>query len=162
MCPAAASRPAASAMASAFVAGAAPSRTVCSDNVVMSAPPGRRWRGGQWVPPPTPGNQGVASAGGGAVGAGADEVEPVVVGGEGVLARHPAERPLDLRLDPGRHGEVPDLAAGGADEVVVVPGEVLGQLVAGELVGGDDPVDDPGPLQHGEVAVGRRLGQRSV
>ena len=55
--------------------------------------------------------------------------------------------------------EVGDVAAGRADEVVVVVGEVLGQLVAGELVGGHDAVDDAGPLEHGEVPVGGALGQ---
>ena len=38
-------------------------------------------------------------------------------------------------------------------------GEVLGQLVASELVGGHDAVDDAGPLEHGEVPVGGALGQ---
>ena len=38
-------------------------------------------------------------------------------------------------------------------------GEVLGQLVAGELVGRDDAVHHTGPLEHGEVAVGGALRQ---
>ena len=44
-----------------------------------------------------------------------------------------------------------------ADEVVVVAGEILGQLPARELVGADDAVHDPGVLQHDEVAVHRAL-----
>ena len=47
----------------------------------------------------------------------------------------------------------------GADQVVVVLGEVLGQLVAGPLVGGDDLLDDAGPLEHRQVAVDGALGE---
>lgn len=41
-------------------------------------------------------------------------------------------------------------------------GEVLGQLEAGELVGGDHPVHHPAGLQDREVPVGRALGQTAV
>ena len=41
--------------------------------------------------------------------------------------------------------------------MVVVTGEVLGELPARELVGADDAVDDPGLLEHDEVPVGRAL-----
>ena len=49
---------------------------------------------------------------------------------------------------------------GGADEVVVVAHQVLGQLVAPAFVAGDDAVDDADLLEHDEVAVGRALGER--
>ena len=50
-----------------------------------------------------------------------------------------------------------------ADEVMMVmPGEILGQLVAGELVAADDPVDHAGLFEDGQVPVRRRLGQRPV
>jgi hypothetical protein len=41
--------------------------------------------------------------------------------------------------------------------VVVVTGEVLGELPPGELVGADDAVHDVGLLEHDEVAVHRAL-----
>ena len=44
-----------------------------------------------------------------------------------------------------------------ADEVVVVTGEILGELPARELVGADDAVHDAGFLEHHEVAVHRAL-----
>src|SRR5262245_30171732 len=71
------------------------------------------------------------SVGSAAVGAGADEVEPVVGGVEPVLGGDAPERPIEVALDAGRRREVLDLPAAGADQVVVVmPGEILGQLVA--------------------------------
>ena len=51
-----------------------------------------------------------------------------------------------------RHHEVDDGTAAGADHVVVVLGEVLGQLVAGEVVVGDDAVDDVGLLEESDGA----------
>ena len=67
---------------------------------------------------------------------------------------------LDHLLHLRRDGEVLDPAARGADEVVVVAHEVLGQLVAPALVAGDDAVGDADLLEHDEVAVDRALGQR--
>ena len=58
-----------------------------------------------------------------------------------------------------RHGEVVDPAALGADEVVVVADEILGQLEAGVLARRDDPVHHAHLLEHVEVAVGRALAQ---
>jgi len=84
----------------------------------------------------------------------------VVADPEPGAAGHLGHRGLEVRLDLRRHGEVAHVAAGLADQVVVVVlGQVLGELVASELVGGDDPVDDPGALQHGQVPVDAALGQ---
>ena len=77
-------------------------------------------------------------------------------------AAHPVERLLQRALERRRDGEVLDRTAARADQVVVVLGEVLGQLESGELVGGHEPVHDPATLEHGEVAVGRALGERRV
>ena len=65
-------------------------------------------------------------------------------------------------LELGRHGEVDDGAARRADEVVVVLGEVLGELVARELVARDDAPHDAGRVEHGEVAVRGALGQPAI
>ncbi len=43
---------------------------------------------------------------------------------------------------------------------MVVLGEILGQLVAGVVVGADDPTNHTGLLEHDQVAVHRALGQR--
>ena len=43
--------------------------------------------------------------------------------------------------------------------MVVVAGEVFGQLPPGELVGTDDAMDDPGILEHHQVAVDGALGE---
>ena len=54
-------------------------------------------------------------------------------------------------------------AAAAAHEVVmVVSGELLDQLVAGELVAADHPVHHPHLLQEREVAVGRALRHTGV
>ena len=58
--------------------------------------------------------------------------------------------------------EVGHQAAVGAQQVVVVAGQVLGQLEAGELVDGHDAPDHAGLGQHGQGAVGRALGQGGV
>ena len=69
------------------------------------------------------------------------------------------ERRLQLLLHGRGHLEVGHVAAGRADQVVVVVREVLGQLVASELVRRHDPMHHAGPLEHGEVPIGGALGQ---
>ncbi len=76
-------------------------------------------------------------------------------GAQGDLLRGTVYRAFET----GRCGNVFDRAAFDADEVVVVPGEIFGQLVAGELVVGDDPPDGPGRFENDQVAVRRALGQ---
>src|SRR3954466_5456686 len=91
--------------------------------------------------------------------AAADEVELVVCAGEATASRGSLEGALDLRLDPGRQREVLDGAAGRADQVVMMLGQVLGQLEAGELPSAEHPPNDSGLFEQREVAVGRALGQ---
>src|SRR5687768_1612119 len=63
-------------------------------------------------------------------------------------------------LEAGGGGDVGDRPAGAAKEVVVVIGEVLGQLEAGEFVGPGDAADDAGLDQHPQIPVGGALGNR--
>ena len=88
-----------------------------------------------------------------------DEVEPVVVELEAGLLGDLDQGLVDRPLEAGRHGEVAHRTAARADQVVVVLGEVLGQLEAGPLVGRDDLLDDAGPLEDRQVAVDGALGQ---
>ena len=67
------------------------------------------------------------------------------------------DRGFDRTLDALRSGEILDAAAVRADQVVVVSGEVLGELVPRELVVRHDAVDDARLLEHHEVAVHRAL-----
>jgi hypothetical protein len=64
-----------------------------------------------------------------------------------------------LPLEAVGRGDVCDLVAVGAEQVVVVLGQVLGELEPGVLVAGGDPPDQPGGLQIGQVPVGRAAGQ---
>ena len=58
--------------------------------------------------------------------------------------------------------EVGDVAATVADEVVVMAGQVLGQFVARELVGGDDPAHCTDLFENGEIPIHARLWKRRV
>lgn len=49
--------------------------------------------------------------------------------------------------------------AADADEMVVVTGQILGELEVAVLVAGDDPVHDAGVDQLGEVAIGAALSE---
>ena len=89
----------------------------------------------------------------------ADEIEAVVVELEADLLGHLHEGLVDRALEPRRHREVTDRPARRADQVVVVLGEGLGELVAGEVLARDDPVDQAGLLEHREIAVRRAHGQ---
>jgi hypothetical protein len=74
-------------------------------------------------------------------------------GGPGDLRR----RRLHRLLEPGRRGHVLDHPTVGADQMVVMTGEVLGELEPRVLVVGDDPVHETGLLEHDEIAVHRAL-----
>ena len=75
------------------------------------------------------------------------------------------DRHGDLPLELGARGDVGDLAAAHAEQVVVVLREVLGKLETGELVAGRDAPNEARRLQIGEMSVGRapgRSGRRSA
>src|SRR5439155_7690275 len=89
-----------------------------------------------------------------AVGAHAHDVDPVALWREhphGHLRHHRAHDPLD----PDVGGHVANQTARRADQVMVVLREGLGQLVAGEVLARDDPVDQAGLLEDREVAIHR-------
>ena len=77
-------------------------------------------------------------------GAAAEQVESVVVGREARGTGHLLHEGLERAFEPIGRREVGHRTAGGADQVVmVVVGEVFGQLEAGELVGSGDAVTTP-------------------
>jgi len=63
------------------------------------------------------------------------------------------EAPLDLPFEARRHGDVLDLTAAAAHEVVVMLREVFGKLVPAELLVRHHAMDRPGLFEHGEVPV---------
>src|SRR5699024_963772 len=103
---------------------------------------------------------GASVNGGPAHAAATEEIESMFRGIEAGLGGNPAGHGLQLPFELIGDGEVRDLATDSADQVVVmVVGEVVGQLEAGELVDRCDAVDHTARLEHGEVAVGRALGE---
>jgi hypothetical protein len=85
----------------------------------------------------------------------ADHVEGVRRRFETLLRRQFVDHSRDRRLEGGARRHVDDPSAGRADQVVVMVGEVLGELEARELVAGGDAPHHAGALEVGEVAVGR-------
>jgi hypothetical protein len=65
----------------------------------------------------------------------------------------------DGAFEGGRGGDVDDLPASGAEEVMVVFGQVLDQLEAGELIIGGYPPDDRCSLQVNQVTVSGAAGE---
>lgn len=61
-------------------------------------------------------------------------------------------------LDPCGEGHILEASARGAQQVVVVLRELLGQLVARDVVGRGEPVHRSALLEDREVAVERALG----
>ena len=53
---------------------------------------------------------------------------------------------VEVTFEAGSGSDVDDFAAMNAQEVVVMLGEVLGELVTGELIVGSHATDDPGNL----------------
>ncbi len=88
-----------------------------------------------------------------------EDVEPVTVGLEALVIGESLDGRCHIALEGRGGGDVNYLAAVGAQEVVVVLGELLGQLVAGEFVIGGDAPHHPGDLQVDEVAIGGAAGQ---
>src|SRR5580704_14971808 len=86
-------------------------------------------------------------------GAEAQDVEAVAMGLEALGAGEVADGLGDAVLDAGGQGDVGDFPAADTDQVVVVSGQVLGELEPGELVIGGDAADQPGGFQVGQVPV---------
>ncbi len=102
--------------------------------------------------PSTPGGQVPAVA------AGSYEVHAVVVDGESRLFLGDTGGLGERPLQAGRGGDVDDLAARFADEVVVVAGQVLGQFEAAVVVATGHPAEGLGIDEGRDVAIGRTLG----
>jgi len=83
------------------------------------------------------------------------DVEPDLVGGllEGLV---------EAGFGFGVEGEVGNIAAVRADEVVVVFGEVFGEFIAGKVVAGDDAGHGADFFEDGQVSVDAGLGERGV
>ena len=86
----------------------------------------------------------------------------MALGEEAGRAGDLAGRGPDGLLQPGRCRDVLDRPAVGADQMVVVLGEVLGQLEAGEVTVGDDAVHETRLLEHDEVPVHRALREAAA
>jgi hypothetical protein len=104
-----------------------------------------------------PGDRGPAGLPAG--GADAEDVEAVTLRLEALGVGELADGLGDGLLEAGGEGDVDHLAAGDAQQVMMVLGEVLGELEAGELVVGGHAPDDAGRLQVGQVPVGGATGQ---
>ena len=89
----------------------------------------------------------------------AEDVEAVTVGFEPFRLGKLLHGDHHASFEGRRWGDIGDLAAMRAQQVVVVLGELLRQLVAGELVIGRDPSDHPRYLQVEKVAIGRTAWQ---
>gem|GEM_PF-912686 len=83
----------------------------------------------------------------------------MMIDAEAGAARRSRGRHRDGSLQGFRRGHVFDQPAARADQMVVMAGELFGQLVAGVVIVGDDAPHDPGTLEHYEVAVGGALCQ---
>jgi hypothetical protein len=94
-----------------------------------------------------------------AVGAETDHVYAMSVGLESLGAREMVELLGDGPFEGDRRGDVTHLAAVGAKEMVVVLGEILGELESSELVVGCDAPYEPGGLEVDEVPVSGAPGE---
>ena len=77
---------------------------------------------------------------------------PGLAGGRG-------QHSLQLLLEICREGEVSHLTTRRANEVVMMAGEVLGELVPRVIAASHDSRDGAHLLQNGEVPVRTRLGE---
>jgi hypothetical protein len=84
----------------------------------------------------------------------AEHIEAVAVGLEALRLGELRNGTGYLLLQARRERDVDDLSAVYAEQMMVVLGEVFGQLVPGELVVCGDPPDEPGRVQVGQVPVG--------
>ena len=76
---------------------------------------------------------------------------------EARLAGRFIDRGRDGALDGSSRRQIFDASAVGADEMMVMLGEALGELVPREVVRRHDAVNDTHFLEHDEVAIHRAL-----
>jgi hypothetical protein len=72
-----------------------------------------------------------------------------------LLVREIVDRLGDHALERRARSDIDDAATAGAEQMVMVLGEVLGQFEAGELIAGGNAADDPGTLEIDEMPVRR-------
>lgn len=83
-------------------------------------------------------------------------VEPGEAIGRCRVAKCFLESGLDIRFE----GDIDDAATLFADQMVMVmAGDLLGQLEPGMIIGSDYSVHNPDFFKHNEVPVGRALGK---
>ena len=78
-----------------------------------------------------------------AVGADAQNIEPMALGLEAFRRRQLVDGDGDLAFELRARRDVGDLATAHAEQMVMVFGQVLGEFEAGELVAGGDPAHEP-------------------
>ena len=74
-------------------------------------------------------------------------------------ARGAGECGVEFMFEVCRQRDIGDPATRRANQVVMMLGEILGQLEPRPLIGGDHPLHYARSLENGEVAVHRALGQ---
>ncbi len=89
-----------------------------------------------------------------AVGADPQHVQAVAVRLEALSLCQVIDGARHALLEGGSRGDIDDLAAADAEEVVMVLGQILGQLETGEVVTGRHTADQPGDLEVDEMTVG--------
>ena len=87
-------------------------------------------------------------------------VDAVTVGLESLAGSELVDGLADIALEVGRWRDVDDFAAVGAEEVMVMLGEVFGQFVPSELVVSSHAPDYASDLEVDEVAVCGAAGHR--
>ena len=95
---------------------------------------------------------------GDAGGAGADEIEAMVGDNEPVGGRHRRRQFVHTTFELRRGVNIEHRSAAVTDDVMMMTGEVLGELIASGVIGGNQSMYDAGFLKNGEIAIGRALG----
>jgi hypothetical protein len=78
---------------------------------------------------------------------------------ESAPAREAIQCPVHVGLEVVGDRDVLDAPARRADQMMVMFGQILSELVAAELLVRDDPLDDARLLEGGEIPVDRALRQ---
>lgn len=81
---------------------------------------------------------------------------------EAVLASRVVDRRGNGSLERRARSEIFDPSARVADQVMVMPGEFLGEFEAREVVAGDDALHDFGGFEHHQIAIGAALRELGV
>lgn len=88
-----------------------------------------------------------------------DEIDAVVLGAKSDSALHLVDDVLDRSLEACRSRDVFDRTTRRTDQMMMVLGQVLGELVTSELVVRHDAMDDAGLFEHDEIPIDGALGK---